>query len=148
MVDRVLDCCCTTTSSLDPCLAWLSKAGRPITSEWAMAIINGYLQEDKVPFVLKETLIIPLRKKLSLAADNIGNYRPIANVSFVSKVVERVVANQLQALLDETNALDPFQSSFKPCRGTETILVTLFDYVLREALHLLFSKTSGCCFVP
>ena len=67
-----------------------------------------------------------------MAADDIGNYRPIANVSFLSKV-ERVVADQLQDLLDETNALDPFQLGFRPRSSTETALVALFDDLLREA---------------
>ena len=44
-----------------------------------------------------------------------------------------MVADQLQALLDETNALDLFQSGFRPCHGTETALVALMDDVLREA---------------
>ena len=65
---------------------------------------------------LKETLIRLIRKKLNLAADDIGNYRPVANVSFLSKVVERVMADQLQVLLDETSALDPFQSGFRLVR--------------------------------
>ena len=58
-----------------------------------------------------------------MAADEIGNYRPVTNVSFISKVVERVVADQLQALLDETDALDPFQSGLRPRHGTGTALV-------------------------
>ena len=43
---------------------------------------------------LKETLIRPIRKKLSLIVDDISNYRPVASVSFLSEVVERVVADQ------------------------------------------------------
>ena len=72
MVDKVLDHCWATTTSLDSCLAWLIKAARPITTEWTTAIINGSLQE---------TLIRPIRKKPSLAVDDTGNYRPVTNVS-------------------------------------------------------------------
>ena len=68
-----------------------------------------------------------------MAVDKTGNYRPVANVSFLSKVVERVVADQLQAHLDETNALDVFQSGFRPYHGMEMALVALFDDLLREA---------------
>ena len=73
---KALDRCRATTSSLDPCPAWLIKAARPVTTEWATEIINGSLHEGKVPLALKETLIRPIRKKLNLAADEIGNYRP------------------------------------------------------------------------
>ena len=54
-------------------------------------------------------------------------------VSFLSKVVERVGADQLQALLDETNALDPFQLGFRLCHCMKMALVILFDDLLREA---------------
>ena len=43
------------------------------------------------------------------------------------------MANEIQALLDETNALDLFQSGFRPCHGTEMALVALLDDLLREA---------------
>ena len=100
LVDKALDRCRATTS-FDPCPAWLIKADRSITTEWTTVIINGSLLEGKVPPALKETLIRLIRKKPNLAVDDIGNYRPVANVSFLSKVVERVVADQLQALLNE-----------------------------------------------
>ncbi|KAF7252606.1 putative RNA-directed DNA polymerase from transposon BS [Varanus komodoensis] len=43
-----------------------------------------------------------------------------------------MVAGQLQALLDETDYLDPFQSGFRPKYGTESALVALYDDLCRE----------------
>ncbi|KAF7250944.1 RNA-directed DNA polymerase from mobile element jockey [Varanus komodoensis] len=60
------------------------------------------------------------------------NYRPVANILFLGKVLERVVAGQLQALLDETDYLDPFQSGFRPGYGTESALVALYNDLCRE----------------
>ncbi|KAF7247744.1 Reverse transcriptase-like protein [Varanus komodoensis] len=50
----------------------------------------------------------------------------------VDKVLERVVAGQLQALLDETDYLNPFQSGFRPGYGTESALVALYTDLCRE----------------
>lgn len=42
------------------------------------------------------------------------DYCPVLNLSFLGNVVERVVAEQLQALLKDASILDPVQSSFHP----------------------------------
>uniref|UniRef100_A0A8D2J9T3 Reverse transcriptase domain-containing protein n=1 Tax=Varanus komodoensis TaxID=61221 RepID=A0A8D2J9T3_VARKO len=61
-----------------------------------------------------------------------ASYRPVANIPFLGKVLEWVVAGQLQALLDETDYLDPFQFGFTPGLGNESALVTLYDDLCRE----------------
>lgn len=43
--------------------------------------------------------------------------------------IERVAAEQLQSLLDDTSALDPLQSGFRPSSSTEMALVFLGDYI-------------------
>ncbi|KAF7242950.1 putative RNA-directed DNA polymerase from transposon BS [Varanus komodoensis] len=91
------------------------------------------LWPDDVDKVLgQEAVVRPVLKKASLDPEVAAHYRPVANIPFLGKVLERVVAGQLQALLDETDYLDPFQSGFRPGYGTESALVALYDDLCRE----------------
>lgn len=45
------------------------------------------------------------------------NYCSVPNTLSLGKVVERVVAEQLQVVLDDAFLLDPFQSIFHPGFG-------------------------------
>ncbi|KAF7254640.1 putative RNA-directed DNA polymerase from transposon BS [Varanus komodoensis] len=91
------------------------------------------LRPDDVDKVLgREAVIRPVLKKASLDPEMATNYRPVANIPFLGKVLEQVVAGQLQALLDETDYLDPFQSGFRPGYSTESALVALYDDLCRE----------------
>lgn len=62
-----------------------------------------------------------LQNKHCLDPEDVDFCRPVANIRFLGKVFEQVVAGQLQALLDNTDFLDAFQSGL----GTKTALVTL-----------------------
>ncbi|KAF7247735.1 hypothetical protein EYD10_06187 [Varanus komodoensis] len=94
-------------------------------------LLNTSLKEGRVPASLKEAVIRPVLKNESLDPEMAANYRLVANIPFLGKVLERVVVGQLQALLDETD-LDPFQSGFRPGYGTESALVALYDDLCRE----------------
>ncbi|KAF7254734.1 RNA-directed DNA polymerase from mobile element jockey [Varanus komodoensis] len=80
----------------------------------------------------REVVVLPVLKEASLDPEMATNYRPVANIPFLGKVLEWVVVGQLQALLDETDYLDPFQSGFRPGYGTESALVALYDDLCRE----------------
>ena len=56
-----------------------------------------------------------------------ANHWPVVNLPYLGKVLEQVVAGQLQVLLDEMDSLDPFQSAFRLGFGTETALIALYD---------------------
>ncbi|KAF7249458.1 RNA-directed DNA polymerase from mobile element jockey [Varanus komodoensis] len=131
-VDKVLGQVRPTTCLLDPCPSWLINNSKHGIGTWILEVVNASLREGRVPAPLKEAVIRPVLKKASLDPEMATNYRPTANIPFLGKVLERVVAGQLQALLDETDYLDPFQSGFRPGYSTESALVALYDDLCRE----------------
>ena len=50
-----------------------------------------------------------------------ANYRPIANVTFLSKILERIVANQPISYLDANEMIPSYQSGFRRNHSTETL---------------------------
>ena len=80
---------------------------------------------------MKSALITPVLKKTSLDSNELVNYRPISNLSFVSKLLERHIAADLGYYIDENTLLDPFQSAYRPRHSTETALVRIHDDILQ-----------------
>ena len=74
---------------------------------------------------------MPLLKKSSLDRDTMKNYRSISNLSFVSKVVDRVVASQLNAHMLEHSLLEPAQSAYRRNHSTESALLQVRSDVLQ-----------------
>ena len=70
------------------------------------AITNQCLQTGVFPSLFKEAIVIPLLKETSLDLNNLKNYRPVSNLSFLSKDTEKIVLSQLSTYLD-ANKLFP-----------------------------------------
>ena len=84
---------------------------------------------------LKHALITPRLKKPSLDREDKGNYRPVSNLSFISKVLERAVADQLMAHLDHNALHEVFQSAYRPRHSTETALLRVHDDLICAINH-------------
>ncbi|CAI7935045.1 Hypothetical predicted protein [Podarcis lilfordi] len=89
-VDRLLGRVKPTTCLLDPCPSWLIKAGREGLSDGLRGVVNASLREGAFPDPYLDTATM-------------AKYRPVSNLPFLGKVIERVVAEQLQACLEEAS---------------------------------------------
>ena len=54
---------------------------------------------------LKKSIVMPILKKPNLDAHDLTNYRPVSNLPFISKLLEKVVAKRLSAYLDDNKLL-------------------------------------------
>ena len=62
-------------------------------------------------------------KKPGLDKEVLKNYRPVSNLSFISKVLEKVVAKRLDDNMLDNNLYSPVQSAYRKRHSTETALL-------------------------
>src|SRR6218665_2939995 len=67
------------------------------------------------------------QRAISLDKELLSNYRPISNLSFLSKLSERVVLSRLKGYLTSNNLLNPNQSAYTKHHSTETLLTSLYN---------------------
>ena len=59
-----------------------------------------------------------------------NNYQPVSNLSFLSKVLEKVVVNQLNSHINSSNTSNQYQSAYRKFHSTETALLKIHNDIL------------------
>ena len=90
-------------------------------------LFNRSLSEGCIPASQKRALVFPALKKANLDPNLCQNYRPISNLSFLSKTLERLVSLQLLPYLEHSGLLPSHQSGYRSYHSTETALLSLLS---------------------
>ena len=79
---------------------------------------------------LTEAIVRPLLKENGLDTNRLGNYRPVSNLQFLGKLIERVVLIRLQKQMDKINYCNNTQFGYKKHHSTELLLKFLNDVLV------------------
>ena len=79
---------------------------------------------------VKVAHLTPLIKSMSLDSSNMKNYRPVSNLAFVGKLIEKVVQRRLEKHLTANGLHIPSQSAYKKNHSTETLLIRVVNDLL------------------
>jgi hypothetical protein len=120
----------TKGCSLDPMPTWMIKAVLDPLLPLMVHAINRSLTTGTVPESMKIARVSPLLKKASLDCEVLKNYRPVSNLSFLSKILEKVVASRLRDYMDRHKLHDPMQSAYKSGHSTESALTKVQNDIL------------------
>ena len=105
-------------------------------------LVNCSLSEGVVPEEFKKAIVTPLIKKSSLLPNDLKNYRPVSGLGFISKLVERVVASQLNDHVSLNGLENVRQSAYKLGHSTESALLSI-----KNDVHLAFAKVEATAVV-
>ena len=120
----------TSTCDLDAIPTWLLKDSLDATISHLVVVINSSLEEGLVPDEMKQALLRPLLKKRSLNREVLKNYCPVSNLSYTSKLLERVAAACLNSHMNNHNIHERVQSAYKPGHLTKAALLRVQNDIL------------------
>ena len=122
-IKRIIINSSNATSDSDPIPTHIVKQCIEVLLTPITNIVNNSLQTGIFPKDYKKAIVIPLLKKNGLDPDELKNYRPISNLPFISKIIEKTVINRVNEHLAINDLNQPYQSAYRKFHSTETALL-------------------------
>ena len=129
-VNKLISSSASKSCALDPLPTNLIKQC-PAIFPLLGHIINHSLSTGCMPQLLKEAHVSPVLKKASLNQNELKSYRPVSNLAYSSKLIERVVSERLEEHCAANNVTTCFQSAYKKLHSTETALTRVQNDLLK-----------------
>ena len=93
-------------------------------------MINLCISTSVFPSSCKSAIVLPLIKKPGLDPQVLKNYRPVLNLSFLSKLIEKVISSRILTHIADHDLIDKFQSAYRCGHSTETALLRVYSDIV------------------
>jgi len=118
------------SSTVDPMPVAVLKNVADLLTPFLTHVFNRSLATGNVPACFKDSFVTPRLKKSGLDEASPSSYRPISNLTVISKLFERLVARQFVAYLEDNNLLPTTQSGYRRGHSTETATIRVLSDLL------------------
>ena len=90
-------------------------------------LFNSSLASGICQQCFKSALVTPILKKRCLDHNDLNNYRPVSNLCFNAKILEKLVLSLVSSYLNSHNLYNTCQSAYCPGHSTETPLLEVVN---------------------
>ena len=90
-------------------------------------LFNFSLASSIFPQCFKSSLVTPILKKRCLDHNDLNNYRPVSNLCFIAKILEKLVLSQVSSFFNSRNLCNTCQSEYCLGHSTETDLLKVVN---------------------
>jgi len=110
---------------------WLVKRAADVLAPVITNVCNASLQTGHFPDSQKQARVTARLKKPSLNPDDLNSFRPISNLTFLSKIIERIATKQLTLHADQNELFPARQSAYRRFHSTESAVLVVHNDIIR-----------------
>ena len=136
-----------TTCIIDPCNSRFLLRFKETILDAITMIVNQSLTMREFLDDWKMAIVRPLIKGTNLYT-KLKSYRPISNLSFISKIIEKAPQLQLLEDFDQQSLLPSHQNAYRKHYSMETILLNMCDNILKNIENEKCTSTVSLHFSP
>ena len=129
-IERIIKKKGIKTSFEDPIPSQLMRLSMDILLPMLTTLVNASLQQGSMEGI-KESILDPLLKKYGLDPEEYKNFRPVNNLLFLSKLIERCADEQVDDHMTINCLHEGSQFAYKNNHSTELMMLDVTDEVLR-----------------
>lgn len=110
----------------------------PFIEKYITHIVNCCIEKNYFPSNWKCALVTPLQKNSN--PQTFSDLRPISILPAISKILEKILYNQIYNYFNQQSLFSPYQSGFRPAFSTVSALAQVTDDIIRACDE---SKVTG-----